>query len=101
MTLRTSTIFPPQPARSRCSPVRTRFSILLQLNRCFPVLLSLVRAGYEGDLPAVRTASTELATDVLRCSRDRSRDRHLRPLLDQQRRTDSLTKPRLRTKKAA
>jgi hypothetical protein len=47
----------------------------------------------------VHAASIEIATDILRCARDRSRDRHLRPLLDQQRRADSLTKPRRRKRK--
>jgi hypothetical protein len=49
----------------------------------------------------VHAASIEIATDILRCARDRSRDRHLRPLLDQQRRADSLTKPRRRKRKKA
>jgi hypothetical protein len=74
---------------------------MLQLTRCLPAVLTLVRAGHEGKQRAVRAASIEIATDILRCARDRSRDRHLRPLLDQQRRTDSLIKPRHRTRKKA
>jgi hypothetical protein len=74
---------------------------MLQLSRCLPAVLTLVRAGHEGDPAAARGAAIEIATDVLRCSRDRSRDQHLRPLLDQQRRTDSLTKPRVRPRRAA
>lgn len=74
---------------------------MLQLTRCLPAVLTLVRAGHEGQPLRVRAASIEIATDILRCARDRSRDHHLRPLLDQQQRTDSLTKARRRTRKKA
>jgi hypothetical protein len=74
---------------------------MLQLSRCLPAVLTLVRAGREQQPQRVRAASIDIATDILRCARDRSRDRNLRPLLDQQQRTDSLTKPRRRSRKKA
>lgn len=74
---------------------------MLQLTRCIPAVLTLVRAGHEGDGSLVHVASVDIATDILRCSRDRSRDPHRRPLHDQQRRTQPLTKTRRRLRKAA
>lgn len=61
-----------------------------------PVLLRLVHAGYEGDAAEARAAAREMATDILRASRDRSRDRHPRPLLHLQAILDVLSRPRLR-----
>lgn len=74
---------------------------MLQLSRRHDALIRLVRAGHEGERGRMRTASIEIATDILRFARDRSRDPHLRPLLDLQRRTESMSKPRLRTRKKA
>jgi hypothetical protein len=74
---------------------------MLQLTRCLPAVLTLVRAGHEGDGFRARKASIDIATDILRCSRDRSRDPHQRPLVDQQRRTEPLTRVRRRRRKAA
>jgi len=99
----TSDAFPPEapPEPSQDRPLRTPLSIMLQLVRCHPAVLALVRAGYEGDAPAVRSTALSIATDILRCSRDRARDRHLRPLYDQQRRTEPLTATRRRTRRKA
>ena len=63
----------------------------------FPTLLALVRQQYLQD-PAVTQTATALAAAVLDGARDRSRDRHLRPFLDQQRRTAPLTHVRRRAR---
>jgi hypothetical protein len=78
------------------APVRTTFAITLQLGRAYPALLRLVAAGYTGARAAGRDAAVEIAETILRGARDRSRDAHLRPVLDQQRRTESLTRLRKR-----
>lgn len=88
-----------RPARRR--EVRTALSITLQLTRALPALLRLVRAGHEGDAAVIRSASREIATDILRASRDRSRDPHSRPLLYLQATLDVLSRPRLRTRSRA
>ena len=75
-------------------PRRTRFSICLQLGRGFASLVALVRAAAEANSIGAREASHSVARHILRGARDRSRDRHLRPLLDHQRRTGSLSQPR-------
>lgn len=74
---------------------------MLQLTRCLPALLMLVRGAAEGRGAVVRAAARDLATDVLRAARDRSRDAHRRPLLDLQARTEPLTRPRRRTRRKA
>mgnify|MGYP003551918682 CR=1 FL=1 len=76
-------------------PHRTRFAVALQVGRGFSDVVALVRACAEHAPRSVaRTASLSLARHILRGARDRSRDRHLRPLLDHQRRTRSLREPR-------
>ena len=74
---------------------------MFQLTRGLPALLMLVRGAFEGRDTVVRTAARDLATDVLRAARDRSRDAHPRPLLHLQARTEPLTRPRRRARKKA
>jgi hypothetical protein len=92
---------PKEPSASSVSagptaprPRRTRFSVCLQLGRAFSSLVALVRAGAEANCSAARAASHAVASHILRGARDRSRDRHIRALLDHQRRTHSLHEPR-------
>jgi len=73
----------------------------LQLGRALPALIALVVAAHRRDRPDARAASRAVATTILRGARDRSRDKHARPLLDQQARVRSLTAPRLRPARAA
>lgn len=83
-----------RPAPASPHPRRTRFAVSLQVGRGFSDLVTLVRASAEERPNVVRTSSNSLARHILRGARDRSRDRHLRPLLDHQRRTQSLREPR-------
>lgn len=55
----------------------------------------LVRAAFDGDRGSVRRAASAIAVAILHGARDRSREPPLRTLHDQQRRTCSLTKPRV------
>ena len=80
-------------------PVRTRFSVGLQLGRMFPSLLGLLRQQYAAD-PAASVTCRQIAQAVIDGALDRSRDRHLRPVLDLQRRTAPLTCVRKRRRKA-
>jgi energy-coupling factor transporter ATP-binding protein EcfA2 len=84
--------FPPpaSPPSPPPSPTRTTFAITLQIARAIAALQALVRAGHCSDRLSVRRAALKVTIDILRGARDRSRDRHLRPLLDQQRRSASL-----------
>jgi hypothetical protein len=61
----------------------------------------LVRAAHEGDARLVHRTALDLATDVLRASRDRSRDRHPRPLRHLQEIAEPLTQPRRRVRRKA
>lgn len=54
----------------------------LQLGRAFPLLLTLVRTGFDGDRGAARRAATAIAVAILHGARDRSREPHLRTLHD-------------------
>jgi hypothetical protein len=79
-------------------PVRTRFAVGLQLGRMFPTLLALLRHQYAGEAAAT-PAAHQIAAAILDGARDRSRDRHLRPLLDLQRRTEPLDQVRRRRRR--
>ena len=68
--------------------------------RALCALAALVRAGHQGDRLGVRRAAYSVAADILHGARDRSRDKHLRPLLAQQARVDSLHTPRVRPRSA-
>lgn len=81
---------------------RTLFAVALQLARSFGPLCVLVRAGFERVHKAVVSNALMIADAILFGARDRSRDRFLRSLYDQQQRSDSLHEPRpvrLRPKK--
>jgi hypothetical protein len=65
----------------------------------FPTLLGLLRQQYAVD-PAALVSAQAIAQAVIDGARDRSHDRHLRPLLDLQRRTDPLTRTRRRQRRA-
>jgi len=71
------------------------------MGRCRAALIALVRSGYLGEPAAARAAATRVATGILRGARDRSRDPHIRPVLDQQQRTEPLTRVRKRPARAA
>jgi hypothetical protein len=83
-----------EPTAPRSQPRYTRFSVSLQIGRGFPELVTLVRASAEGHSDVVQKSSVSIAGHILRGACDRSRDRHLRPLLDHQQRTHSLHEPR-------
>lgn len=80
-------------------PVRTRFAVGLQLGRMFPTLLGLLRQQYADD-PGAMISCQQIAQAVIDGARDRSRDRHLRPLLEVQRRAEPLTQTRRRRRRA-
>jgi hypothetical protein len=85
-----------RPLRLNASnPIRrTLFAGCLQLGRAHADLVDLVRAGYEVCPGDAMDAATLTARAILRGARDRSRDPHLRPLFDHQRRTQPLSSPR-------
>jgi hypothetical protein len=56
----------------------------------FPTLLSLVQQQWHGERVAAARSAQRIAHAVLDGARDRSRDPHVRPLQDQQQRTDAL-----------
>ena len=68
--------------------------------RALCALAALVRAGHQGDRLGVRRAAHSVATDILRGARDRSRDKHLSPRLDQQARGEYMHTPRVRPRSA-
>ena len=84
-------LFPPEPAQTR-----TQFAVNLQLGRSFSSLVLLVRAGYEQDPAALKRHSVLIASAILLGARNRAKDRPLRTLLDQQRRSSPLTRKRTR-----
>jgi len=97
---RTDAAPPPHVAATSAErPIRTRFAVGLQLGRMFPTLLGLVRQQYARD-PAETVSAELIAQAVIDGARDRSRDAHLRPLLDLQKRTAPLTRTRRRRRKA-
>ena len=84
----------PEPAEPRTGAVRTTLAVALQLGRVFARLVALVRAAANRDHPEVRRLAASIATGVLRGARDRGRGRHVRSLIDQQRRREPLTRQR-------
>jgi hypothetical protein len=60
------------------------------LGRALPALVALVRAVSLGDELGARRASGTIADAILRGARDRSRERRVRSVLDQQRRHEPL-----------
>lgn len=54
----------------------------------------LVRAGYEQDYASIRRQSVSIASAILTGARDRARQAPLRTLLDQQRRSEPLSRKR-------
>lgn len=82
-------------------PTRTQFAVNLQLGRSFCSLALLVRYGYEGHADGARAEARLIASAIFHGARDRSRDPHLRPLRDQQRRSEPLHKKRPSRKKVA
>ena len=65
----------------------------------FPTLLALLREQYGRD-PTARQSAQKIAQAVIDGANDRSRDRHLRPLIDQQQRTEPLQQTRRRRRTA-
>ncbi len=84
-----ATTQPPTP-----TPRRTLFAVTLQVTRAFGALCTLVKAGHNGDMFAARTSALTIAEAILFGARDRSHDKHLRTLYDQQRRVHSLRRAR-------
>lgn len=76
------------------APVRTFFAVALQLGRVFPCLIELTRAVDNTDRSAMRHAARVIANAVLDGARDRGRGQHVRSVVDQQRRTEPLTRMR-------
>lgn len=76
------------------APRRTLFAVTLQLSRFFGALCALVRAGFERAGSTIALNSLMIADGILFGARDRSRDKFLRPLYDQQQRSESLRNPR-------
>lgn len=93
--------FPLQPELVEPAPTRTRFAVNLQLGRSFSSIALLVRYGYEGNIASVHAEARLISSAILSGARDRSRDPHLRPLRDQQRRGAPLHEKRPARRKAA
>jgi hypothetical protein len=74
--------------------VRTFFAVALQLGRAYPALVALARATYRGDELGVRRAARSIAEDILDGARDRGAGPLARSVIDQQRRTEPLTRLR-------
>jgi hypothetical protein len=74
--------------------VRTFFAVALQIARSFPALVALAKAVYNGDRLAVRRAAQLIAQSILDGARDRGSGPLVRSAIDQQRRTDPLTRLR-------
>jgi hypothetical protein len=91
----------PPPAATATTPtlptsarVRTFFAVALQMARLFPELVALTKALHAGDRLAVRRAARTIAQGILDGARDRGSGPLVRSLIDQQRRTQSLTRLR-------
>jgi hypothetical protein len=79
------------PATAR---VRTFFAVALQLGRAFAPLVDLVKAVYAGDPFGLQRAAQAIAHAVLHGARDRGKGPMVRCAIDQQRRTEPLTRLR-------
>ncbi|MGZ5165732.1 MAG: hypothetical protein ACXWJH_04285 [Hyphomicrobium sp.] len=82
---------PTLPANAR---VRTFFAVALQIARTFPALVDLAKAVHAGDRLGLRRAARAIAQAILDGARDRGTGPFLRSAIDQQRRTDPLTRLR-------
>ena len=87
--------------RNAPAPDRTRFAVGLQLGRMYPSLLGLLRAQWEGRESDVRLNTRRIAHAILDGARDRSRERHPSPRIDQQDREASLDAPRIRARRTS
>jgi hypothetical protein len=74
--------------------VRTFFAVALQIGRMFPALVALTNAVHSGDRLALRRAARTIADGILDGARDRAAGPLVRSVIDQQRRTHSLTRLR-------
>lgn len=74
--------------------VRTFFAVALQIARCLPALVAIAKALYMGDCVGLRRAARDLAQGILDGARDRGTGPLVRSVIDQQRRTLSLTRLR-------
>lgn len=74
--------------------VRTFFAVALQIARCFPALIAVAKAQYNGDRLGLRRAARDLAQGILDGARDRGTGPLVRSVIDQQRRIDPLTRLR-------
>lgn len=74
--------------------VRTFFAVALQIGRSFPALVALATAVYSADRLGVRRAARTIAQAILDGARDRGSGSLVRSVIDQQRRTESLTRLR-------
>ena len=84
-------MIPTLPANAR---VRTFFAVALQIARTFPALVDLAKAVHAGDRLGLRRAARAIAQAILDGARDRGTDPLLRSAIDQQRRTEPLTRLR-------
>lgn len=74
--------------------VRTFFAVALQMARMFPALVDLAKAVHIGDRVGLRRAACTIAQGILDGARDRGNSPLVRSVIDQQRRTDTLTRLR-------
>lgn len=74
--------------------MRTFFAVALQIARTFPALVDLAKAVHAGDRLGLRRAALAIAQAVLDGARDRGTGPMVRSVIDQQRRTDPLTRLR-------
>jgi hypothetical protein len=74
--------------------VRTLFAVALQIARAFPALVALAQALYTGDRLGLHRAARSIASAILDGARDRGGGPFVRTVIDQQRRTEPLTRTR-------
>jgi hypothetical protein len=74
--------------------VRTFLAVALQMGRSFTDVVGLARAMHTGDRLGVRRSSRSIAESILDGARDRASGSLVRTVIDQQRRTESLTRLR-------
>ncbi len=89
--------FPPERRTSRQPPpaaIRTFFAVALQLGRVLPSLIELTRTIDRADPAGMRRAARVIADGVLDGAHDRGRGQLVRSAIDQQRRSEPLTRLR-------
>jgi hypothetical protein len=74
--------------------VRTFFAVALQIARSFPALVAIANAVHCSDRLGLRRAARTIAQAILDGARDRGVGPLVRSVIDQQRRTASLTRLR-------